>query len=117
MARRAPWFSTSAQWYQAKVRFPGTGPLPQAWEREVASSAVYGRMSEKIGGAMQIANTGQRHGPRRNGTRTPPFPLTVVKRPRRRRRCCRRKRLAVTARSGKAYAAARLGRDGYWKNR
>src|SRR5216683_2844583 len=50
MAARAVWLSTMAQRYQSRVRFPGTGPTPHAFESEVASSAPYGSTSDNNGG-------------------------------------------------------------------
>ncbi len=53
-------------------------PRPQAFEREVTIKAAYGSRSESNGGMTQIAKIGHRQGPSRKGSRTPPFPPTVV---------------------------------------
>ena len=117
IAARAAWLSTSAQRYQSRVRLPGTGPFPHARESDVASSAEYGRTSENSGGMRHTMKSGQRQRPSWKASRAVPRPLTVVKRRRPSSLRCVSNRPAATSSSGMAYAAARLGRLGNWKNR
>src|SRR5579859_633493 len=117
IAARAAWLSTSAQRYQSSVRLPGTGPLPQARDNEVASSAPYGSTKDSNGGMQQSTNSGHSQAQSWNGSRAVPRPPTVVNRRRPSRRRWRSNPPAATSSSGIAYAAARFGRLGNWKNR